>query len=111
MSGRSFLCEQQFIHSLEVSGCQVIHCRTQHAHYTIAKELQANPSAIAICNNSDMCVFPNVRFIPFEQFDLGNDLDLGSASGIPRMPRQLRCGVISSNDVMTKVFGVSCVVT
>ncbi len=69
------------------------------------QDLASNRNAIALCNNSDLCAFQWTKFIPNNEFDIGNDLGLKSADG-PKRPRKLRCGVIKGNR-LRQFFGVS----
>ena len=95
---RPVLLEVQFSEALRKCGCEIVQCPAGEADFIIAKDLGNRPRAFAIISNdSDFCVFPNVRFIPSDLFDLGNDL-MGSLETDCKL-EQILVQMITDSDV------------
>ncbi|BFZ23878.1 hypothetical protein BsWGS_26916 [Bradybaena similaris] len=100
------LQEVQIVLTLQECGC-VIHLQVSgEADNAIAKHLRDDPTAFAVLSNdTDFCIFENCVLMPFDFFDMENELGLGLKSLNVMKPDHLKCGIIHTERVM-KVLGL-----
>ncbi|KAK3087147.1 hypothetical protein FSP39_002294 [Pinctada imbricata] len=102
---RPVCLEVQLFHVLKQCGCEIVQSLTGEADYLLAKDFYDREKAFAILSNdSDFCIFKDLRFIPHRLFDMDNDMKMGEPIDIPIKPEKLTCGVLTSSKVM-EVFG------
>ncbi|BFZ23881.1 hypothetical protein BsWGS_26920 [Bradybaena similaris] len=103
---RPCLQEVQNVLTLQECGC-VMHLQVSgEADNAIAKHLRDDPTAFGVLSNdTDFCIFENCVMMPFEFFDVKNELGLGLKSLNVMKPDHLKCGIIHTERVM-KVLGL-----
>ena len=100
---RPTLLRFQILKSLREVGAEVIQLAFGEADYTIAQALTMRSNAVAVLSNdSDFALFRDSVFVPFELFDIENDIGLNSSSSGVSQSRPLRLlvGAVSTLRVM-----------
>lgn len=98
---RPVLLEIQIFSTLKALNVEMVF-RSGEADFVLASHLQSRPKAFAILtNDSDFCLFENCCFIPVSQFDIDNNLKLGTSENwLSEDPAQIRCGLMLSRDIV-----------
>ena len=101
---RPTLLRFQILKSLREVGAEVIQLAFGEADYTIAQALTMRSNAVAVLSNdSDFALFRDSVFVPFELFDIENDIGLNSSSSGVSQSRpltRLLVGAVSTLRVM-----------
>lgn len=99
---RPVLLEDQFRMTLKNCGCEFNQSVAGEADMLLAQALKDRPKSYAILSNdSDFCIIKDSRFIPFQLFDLENDLQLDAPAEEPEKPLRLKVRVIFMEKVVT----------
>lgn len=101
------LYEMVLFSALTECGCKVVHFAGE-ADAKIAKRLLDSKAYAVFTNDSDFCIFNDCRFIPFELFDIYNDMKLENCGEFPKKPLYLQVGLISNKKVK-EMLAVSCI--
>ena len=98
---RPVLLEDQFRMTLKNCGCEFNQSVAGEADMLLAQALKDRPKAYAILSNdSDFCIIKDSRFIPFQLFDLENDLQMDAPAEEPEKPLRLKVKVIFMEKVI-----------
>uniref|UniRef100_A0A2C9L3L0 Asteroid domain-containing protein n=1 Tax=Biomphalaria glabrata TaxID=6526 RepID=A0A2C9L3L0_BIOGL len=98
---RPCLQEMQNVLTLQDLGCKMFLRVSGEADYMIAKDLMENQNAFCVLSNdTDFTIFPDSVLLPQDMFDLTLQLGQGLSSFEPRVPENLICGIIRTENVM-----------
>ena len=99
---RPVLLEDTFRMTLRNCGCEFNQSVAGEADMLLAKALKERPKAYAVLSNdSDFCIMKGSRFIPFQLFDLENDLQMDAPAEMPEKPLRLKVMVIFQEKVVS----------
>ncbi|KAK0061631.1 hypothetical protein Bpfe_009013 [Biomphalaria pfeifferi] len=98
---RPCLQEMQHVLTLKELNCKVVSRVSGEADYMIAKDLMENQNAFCVLSNdTDFTIFPDSVLLPQDMFDISFQLGQGLSSFEPRVPENLICGIIRTENVM-----------
>ena len=91
------LIDLQCMETLLHLGCELIQIASGEADTLLVQELLRRPKAVAILSDdTDCCIFKNSRFIPYQFFDIENELHMNDETAFSRRPEKLVVRIVSA---------------